>query len=342
MKKYIGILCFLLLLMGCQPKERFFPTEMQTITVCLQRFDNALLQVREDSVRKDINGLYQHFPDFMPVFMEDILGIDRQDTNYLCSVLPAFLNDTLYGFQQTNQYEHTLFQDVSDIETSLSDALSRIHYLYPTWHIPSLYLFVSGFQTSLCWVGEDLAIGADMYLGSDYPYYNRVVHHYQKQTMRKECIPADVVSAYLYRNIPYPCHQRRLLDRMLYQGRIMFLLSACFPNLPNYEVMGYTKEQWRWCEQHEQDIWNMMMDKKDLFKYDNMTLASYLNDGPFTSEISQQCPARIGVWMGWRIIDSYVQHQDTISLTTLMSQSDSQLLLEQSAYRPSTPAPTLR
>lgn len=342
MRKYIGILFVFGALLSCQPKERFFPEQIEKVDVSLQRFDNALMQVDANSVREDVRGLYQQFPAFMPIFMEDILGISRMDTDYLCTALPAFLADTLYGFAKTNEYEQTLFQEVSDIEESLSEAFSRLHYLYPEWHIPTLYLFVSGFQASLCWVGEDLAIGADMYLGGDYPYYNRVVHHYQKQTMRKECIPADVVSACLFRNIPYPCRQRRLLDQMLYQGRVIYLLSLCFPQLPEYEVMGYTKDQWQWCERHEKDIWNRIIDKKDLFKYDNLTLASYLNDGPFTAEISQQCPARVGVWVGWQIIDSYVQHQDTVSLTALMSQSDSQLLLEQSAYRASTPAPTSR
>lgn len=334
MKKYFAIFSVLLLFVGCQPKERFFPANLEPVSVSIQRFDNALMRVRTDSIREDVRALYQQFPLFMPVFMEDVLGVYRQDTDYLCAALPAFLTDTLYGFEQTNRYEQTLFQDISDLEHSISSAFSRIHYLYSDWSIPTLYFFVSGFQTSLCWVGEDMAVGCDMYLGSDYPYYNRVVHHYQKQTMRKECLPADVVSAYLFAHVPYPCRQRRLLDGMLYQGRIIYLLSLCFPNLPDYEVIGYSKEQWAWCEQHEQDIWNMLMDKKDLFKYDNLTLASYLNDGPFTAEISQQCPARIGVWLGWRIIDSYVRHHDEVSLVDLMSQADSQQILEQSAYRP--------
>lgn len=334
MNKHIGFFCTLILLVGCQPKDRFFPSDIEPVSVSIQRFDNALMQVRPDSIREDIRGLYQQFPSFMPIFMEDVLGVYRQDTDYLCDALPAFLTDTVYGFEKTNQYEQTLFQDISDIERPLSMAFSRIHYLYPEWPIPTIYLFVSGFQTSLCWAGEDIGIGCDMYLGSDYPYYNRVVHRYQQRTMRKECIPADVVSAYLFAHIPYPCRQRRLLDGMLYQGRVIYLLSLCFPDLPNYEVMGYSKEQWAWCERHEQDLWNMIMDKKDLFKYDNLTLASYLNDGPFTAEISQECPARIGVWLGWRIIDSYVRHQDDVSLTGLMSEADSQLLLEQSAYRP--------
>lgn len=334
MKKYFAIFSVLLLFVGCQPKEQFFPANLEPVSVSIQRFDNALMRVRTDSIREDVRALYQQFPLFMPVFMEDVLGVYRQDTDYLCAALPAFLTDTLYGFEQTNRYEQTLFQDISDLEHSISSAFSRIHYLYSDWSIPTLYFFVSGFQTSLCWVGEDMAVGCDMYLGSDYPYYNRVVHHYQKQTMRKECLPADVVSAYLFAHVPYPCRQRRLLDGMLYQGRIIYLLSLCFPNLPDYEIIGYSKEQWAWCEQHEQDIWNMLMDKKDLFKYDNLTLASYLNDGPFTAEISQQCPARIGVWLGWRIIDSYVRHHDEVSLVDLMSQADSQQILEQSAYRP--------
>lgn len=319
---------------SCGQRSAYFPSKLEPIPVTLERVDKALLQVSTDSPLEDIRALYDSFPDFMPVFVEDILGVPSSDTAFLCQALPQFLQDTTYGFKLTNEREQELFGSVFDIEQSLGNAFARVLYLYPDWTLPTLYLFVSGFNASLVWVGEDLGIGADMYLGSDYAYYNRVVHHYQKQTMRKECIPADVVSAYLFRHIPYTAKQARLIDQMLYRGKIMYLLSLCFPNLPGYEVMGYTPDQWIWAKEHERDIWNLLMDQRALFKYDNLTLASYLNDGPFTAEISQDCPARIGTWIGWQIAAAFMHNHSTATLQDLMAEGDSQWILENSGYRP--------
>jgi len=173
-----------------------------------------------------------------------------------------------------------------------------------------------------------------MYLGSDYEYYNRVVHDYQKQTMRKECIPVDVVSAFLFRHLPYNSTKSRLLDNMLYRGKMMFVLSQIFADLPPYEVMGYTKEQWDWCVRNERAVWNLVMDKRDLFKTESLVLTSYLNDGPFTAEISQESPGRIGTWLGWRIAESYMNRHKDATLQALIAEPDAEHILRESYYRP--------
>lgn len=336
MEKLFNILIFTLLLTGCNlgKTHHSFPGNMEPVDISLIRFDNDLLNVNEQSAAEDIRVLYDLYPEFMPVFVEHILGIPVADTAYLCEALPRFLQDTTYGFMVTNQREQLLFAKVDDIENELSKAFTRIHYLWPDWEIPGIYLFISGFNASIFFTDEDMAIGADMYLGSDYEYYNRVVHEYQKYTMRKECIAADVVSAYLFRNIAYTSRQNRLLDNMLYRGKIMYLLSVIMDWQQPCEIMGYTREKWRWCERNERAIWNAMMDRKDLFKTDNMTISSYLNDGPFTSEISQDSPARLGTWIGWQVIESYMQHNPDVTLQNLMQNGDSQEILENSYYRP--------
>ena len=322
------------LLVGCQHGRNYFPREIEEQEVEIVRFDNALLNVHAASVAQDIRVLYDEFPQFMPLWVEDILGIHAYDTAYLEQQLPLFLNDTLYGFKQTNAVEQEVFADITDLQTALSKAFARICYLYPETEIPHLYLFVSGFQTPV-YFGEDLiGIGADMYLGSDYEYYSRVVYDYQKQTMRKECIPVDVVSAYLFRTIPYSSLKSRLLDQMIYRGKVMYLVSQIFDELPAYEVMGYTKAQWEWCVKHERAIWHLIMDQRDLFKTEHMVLTGYLNEAPFTAEVSQDSPGRLGVWLGWRIAASYMAHNEQVTLQELMAEPDAQKILELSFYKP--------
>ena len=322
------------MLTACHKGRTYFPKDLEPQRIELVRFDNALLNVHEATIAQDIRVLYEEYPVFMPLWVEDILGIPSEDTLYLEQQLPAFLNDTLYGFKATNQREQELFADVQDLEKSLSLAFARIAYLYPETEIPAMYLFVSGFQTPI-YFGDDLiGVGGDMYLGSDYEYYNRVVYDYQKQTMRKECIPVDVVSAFLFRTLPYTSAKSRLLDQMLYRGKVMYLTSRIFDTLPGYEVMGWTKEQWEWCVRNEQAIWHLVMDKRDLFKTESLILTGYLNDGPFTSEVSQDAPGRLGIWLGWRIVESYMENNKDVTLQELMAEGDAQKILEESYYKP--------
>ena len=333
MKKYLFIAC-LLVLTACHKGRTYFPKDLEVQQMELVRFDNALLNVHDSTVAQDIRVLYDTYPVFMPLWVEDILGIPSLDTPYLEQQLPAFLNDTVYGFKATNEREQEVFADVQDLEKGLSKAFSRIQYLYPETEVPTMVLFVSGFQTPIYFEDELIGIGADMYLGSDYEYYNRVVYDYQKQTMRKECIPVDVVSAFLFRTLPYTSAKSRLLDQMMYRGKVMYLTAQIFDELPGYEVMGWTKEQWDWCVRNEQAIWHLVMDKRDLFKTESLVLTGYLNDGPFTSEVSQDAPGRLGIWLGWRIAESYMEHNEHVTLQELMEDGDAQKILEESNYRP--------
>lgn len=334
MKRIIYIFIACILLCGCNKGRTYFPKDLEPQQVEIVRFDNALLNVQETTVATDIRVLYETYPVFMPLWVEDILGIPSADTAYLMQQLPAFLNDTLYGFKATNAKEREVFADISDIQKAINKAFARIGYLYPETEIPTLYLFVSGFQTPIYFGDELIGIGGDMYLGSDYEYYNRVVYEYQKQTMRKECIPVDVVSAYLFRTLPYTSTKSRLLDQMLYRGKIMYLTAQIFDDLPGYEIMGWTKAQWEWCMQNERAIWHLVMDKRDLFKTESLVLTNYLNDGPFTSEISQDSPGRLGIWLGWRIAQSYMKHNENVTLQELMAEPDAQKILEDSYYKP--------
>ena len=327
-------LFILLFFCACDKGRQYFPKDLAPQEVDIVRFDRDVMNVQEATVQEDIRVLYDKYPVFMPLWVEDILGIPSADTAYLTQQLPKFLNDTVYDFKQTNEREREVFADVTDLEKGLSKAFARIQYLYPEVEFPQLYLFISGFQTPIYFADEIVGIGGDMYLGSDYEYYNRVVYDYQKTTMRKECIPVDVVSALLFRTLPYTSTKSRLLDQMLYRGKVMYLCAQIFDQLPGYEVMGWTKDQWKWCEKNERAIWHLVMDKRDLFKTENIVLSSYLNDGPFTSEISQDSPGRLGVWIGWRIVESYMEHNKNVSLQELMSEPDAQKILELSFYKP--------
>ena len=323
-----------LALNACHHSRTYFPKDLEPQQIDLVRFDNALMNAQEATIQEDVRLLYEEFPVFMPLWVEDILGIPSTDTAYLEQQLPLFLNDTLYGFKETNKREKAMFADVKDVEQSLGQAFARIRYLYPETQIPTLYLFISGFQTPVYFSEDLIGIGGDMYLGSEYEYYNRVVYDYQKQTMRKECIPVDVISAFLFRTLPYTSAKTRLLDQMMYRGKVMYLTAQIFNNLPGYEVMGWTKEQWDWCLQHERAIWHLVMDKRDLFKTESLVLTSYLNDGPFTAEVSQESPGRLGIWIGWRIAESYMEHHPEVTIQQLMTEGDAQKILEESYYKP--------
>ena len=331
-KSILSILA--VLLCACQGGREYFPKNLETIEVKVVRFDSALLNVCPDCVEVDIKQLYEEYKEFMPIYVEDVLGLDSEDTTEFSKLYANFLTDTTMGFAQTNEEVKKQFADIKNIQEELNQGFTKIHYLYPELEIPKIYLLVSGFNASIFAYDDIIAVGADMYLGADYEYYNQVVYNYQKVSMDKKFLAGDVLNYYISLKIPYTSKYNRLLEQMLFRGKQMYLLEQLLPNSPKCEVIGYTKEHWNWCVKWEKEIWNRIMDKRDLFKTESMVITSYLNDGPFTSEISQESPGRLGIWVGWRIIDSYMRHNEEVTLQELMKDGDAQKILEKSFYKP--------
>ena len=176
MKKIVYIVLCTLVLWGCKnedSKRSYWSEKMEPQQVEIVRFDKALLKAQEGHLEDNVRALYENFPEFMPFWVESMLGIPSSDTTYLLEALPKYLNDTIYGFKRTNQLEQELFADISDIQTSLNKAFTRIKYLYPQYQVPVIYLMPSIFVTNLYATPDFIAVGADMYLGSDYDVYDK-------------------------------------------------------------------------------------------------------------------------------------------------------------------------
>ena len=332
--RVLSILIFSLVLCGCGNRYQYIPKDIEPVTIDIVRFDSALLAVRADSAMQDVKRLYAEYEAFMPVYVEGVLRLPMADTAYFSQQLAHFLVDTTMGFAQTNALAKERFANIDSIQSALNTAFSRLHYLYPDWTIPTVYLFVSGFNSTVFYYDDMLGVGIDMYLGSDYPYYNNVVYDYQRPTMQKQYLVRDLMSMYLAYNIAYNSKYNRLLEQMIFRGKQLFLLSQLLPDAPTWQIIGYTPEQWAWCLHYEQAIWNRIMEKRDLFKTESSVLSSYMNEGPFTAEVTQDSPGRLGLWVGWRIVDSYMHHNQDITLHDLLNESDAQKILEQSFYRP--------
>lgn len=332
--RVLSVLIFSLVLCGCGNRYQYIPKDIEPVTVDIVRFDSALLAIRADSTMQDVRRLYAEYEAFIPLYVEGVLRLPMSDTAYFSEQLAIFLVDTTMGLAQTNALAKERFANIDSIQNALNIAFSRLHYLYPDWVIPTVYLFVSGFNSTVIYYEDMLGVGVDMYLGSDYPYYNQVVYDYQKSTMEKEYVVRDIMSMYLTYNIAYNSKYNRLLEQMIFRGKQLFLLSQLLPDAPAWQVIGYTPEQWAWCEHYEQAIWNRIMEKRDLFKTESRILNSYMNEGPFTAEVTQDSPGRLGLWVGWQIVKSYMHHNQEITIHDLINEGDAQKILEQSFYKP--------
>ncbi|HEY6915366.1 MAG TPA: hypothetical protein VI413_11870 [Paludibacter sp.] len=338
MKKTSSLIFFLggvLILLGsCTKRSRFeIDTTKNRYEVKIHRFDKDLLSLDTTNIKSGVDSLYAHYQEFLPVFTYNILDTTAKDTTAVCNLFRKFLSDKTYA-PVNKKVQQIYGGDITDIQVKISEAYTYIHHYFPEVELPEVYFFVSGFNSQVIMNDKFIGLGTDFYLGNDFPLYKDLTYKYMIYNMRRENLASDLVSATLFRMFVMNSDENRLLDNMLFRGKIMYLLSVFMPEEKPDILMGYSPDQWNWSKKYEKEIWAAIVDQKHLFSTDIQLIHKYMNDAPFTSPISQESPGRLGTFIGWQIVKSYMEKNDKSGLKDLMDEENSQKILENSGYRP--------
>ena len=330
----IAFICGLIVLASsCTKSSRFeIDTHKNRYEVKIHRFDKDLLATDVKNIKPAVKNLTDKYPEFMNSFIDNVLDTTSTDTAAICNLFHDFLTDKT--FTPVNKKAKESYVEISDIETKISNAYTYIHFYFPEVQLPEIYFFVSGFNRQIMMNDKFIGIGTDFYLGSDFPLYKNLTYQYMLNSMNRENLAPDLVSATLFRMFIMNSEQDRLLDNMLFRGKIMYLLSVFMPEEEPQTLMGYTTEQWKWSEKYEKQVWTAIIDQKHLFSTDIQIINKYMNDAPFTAPISQDSPGRMGTFIGWQIITSYMNKNNKVSLKNLMDEENYQKILEASGYKP--------
>ena len=113
----------------------------------------------------------------------------------------------------------------------------------------------------------------------------------------------------------------------------MYLIHQFIPEEELDVVFRFSKEDLMWCTVSEHNIWNEIMELELMYSEDVEKYYSFFNSAPFTRGMPKESPGRIGNWVGYQIVDSYMNNTD-VSLQSLMSNNNPQEILLKSKYRP--------
>jgi hypothetical protein len=106
------------------------------------------------------------------------------------------------------------------------------------------------------------------------------------------------------------------------------------PDSPDELIFGFTSDQMKFCRNNEAQMWQYLIENDLLFKTDQFTIRKLTGEAPFTSFFTNESPGRASVWLGFRIIESYMMKNQGVKLEELMNNTDVQGILEKAKYSP--------
>lgn len=294
----------------------------------LKRFDvdfyHYLMNASDDA-------FWDNYSDFLKVYGENVLNIGSpEDTDFPAKLKEYFSNPAIMDLYQTEQ---EMFANISALNSEFSGALNYFLEEFPEIPRPEVYMHVSGWEQKVVVTDHILSLSADFYLGSDYPYYQHFFYDYQRANMTQSRMAPDLLLGFMMANLPFEGREDVLLDRMLYEGKLIYILSCLLPEREVWDYVAYTKEEYDWCESNRTQIWKTILENQHLFTPDLRVVSQYIKEAPYTAFLPTQSPGRVGIWLGYQIISSYMKQNPEISFSGLMQKVDYQEILKDSKFR---------
>lgn len=298
--------------------------------ISINRFDKALFRLinSDDSTLRQ--QLINQYPQMTDILGKGILNMQSPDMPGFFDKLENFYSEPTLKSLYADAIKK--YDSVTDIEQSLGNAFVWMHEMFPTMQIPALYMHVSGFNQNVL-VGDSLlSLSIDKYMGEDYPLYQEFFYDYQLRKMQPSQVVPDYLAGWLMSEYPFNGKENVLLDRMIYEGKIKYLVLSALPEIAPSSLFGYTDEAWEWCKNNEANIWKAIIERKHLYTPDQMTTMKYFEDVP-AQFLASDAPGYIGSWIGLQIVMQYIKETNATP-EALMQNENAQEILTVSKYKP--------
>lgn len=295
-----------------------------------------LFSIDTNNIENGLDALGAKYPEFTSIFFDRLTGygaIGNKDT-FLKSIR-HFLTYKDYR----NLYDTVLlkFPNTKKLDKELESLFKHIKYYYPEEKWGTVYYFISGLNKwSAVTVDTALAIGLDMHLGRDYPYYPSVgLALYETENCEPKYIPVNASKTIFRNKFDFNPEDKSLLEMMIYNGIEMTFAEYTLPGTTDELLMGYTPEQLQWCKDNERMIWSYFKKQNLLFSTQMQQVMRYTLEGPTSTGMPPESPGNIGTWIGWQIVRKYLNENPEIKWNELSKQKiNAQAFLTASKYKP--------
>ena len=276
---------------------------------------------------EDVTVYLKKYPELATYFWH---GYDYPSDSVLASrIFPQIQHpsvDTVY------KESVKAFEKMNKVEKDLSEAFGRLKLFYPHAKTPKIYSAVSVFYNDLFISDSLIVLGLDHFIGDDATYEPQDIPDYILARYDKEHLPS-IVMQFVAGHYVRAGKNQSLLSDMIDFGKTYYLNSQLMPCTPDSILMGYTSRQMKDIKANREVIWANFVENELLYDTDHFIKKKFLSERPNVYEIGEDCPGRIGIWIGWEIVKSYMANND-IDIVELMDDTDHHKIFELSGYKP--------
>ena len=315
--KFFIILTVVFFIIQCKKNNVEDEINSIPISINFDRFDKKFYNI--DSFK--LNDLKKEYSYLFPEKFDDIVWVNRRKDS-LQLILKNAIEKKIENFDF--------------VEDEINYLFKHVKYYLPKTNIPKIVTLINNvdYQSKIIYLDSLVLISLDTYLGKNHEIYNGIPN-YIKYDMDIPFLSSHIADKFLDRKINYP-NERTFLSQMLYYGKKLYLKEKLLPLKNDTILIGYSKKDFTWAKENEIYIWKYFIEKELLYNTDSKLIRRFLDPSPFSKfylEIDNQSPGKIGRWIGWQIVRSFMKKNPEVKIEDLIFKSSQELFIK-SGYKP--------
>ncbi|TMM29634.1 gliding motility lipoprotein GldB [Polaribacter aestuariivivens] len=318
MRFYQFVLLVFLGIMSCK-KDGLQNVDVSNVDVqfSVERFDVDFYT----SNKENLLEIKQKYPYFFPQQITDSISLAKINSK-----------DEQELFAETQK----IYKNITPLKEQLTSLFKHVKYHNPKFNSPKVITMLTNidYDSRVLYADSLLIVSLDVYLGKNHKFYADYPK-YIKENNTKNHIVVDAANAIIAKQI-IPSNNRSFISKMIEEGKKMYLLDMYLPSISDKEKIGFEANKYDWVLNNEEQIWAYFIEKELLFSTDTNLNQRFLDVAPFSKfymEHDNLSPGRVGVYIGWQIVRSYMNYNNDVSLQELLNKNATDLFKE-SKYKP--------
>jgi hypothetical protein len=331
MKKHLLLLVSALIIFSCSDKgdECVFAPDVSPESVNL-KIENLEDSIANIGTKTQLVGLLTRQPLLRDYFFKRTSY--PSDSVFINTIFKRVTNphfdSLLYETKKKFGNEHFL-------QDQFQQAFANLKYYYPYARIPKVQTVISGLDNDLFVSDSLIIVSLDFYLGKGAKYRPTMYEYLLRQYEPSNIVPSvmliyGISPRYNATNL----NDRTILADMVAYGKSYYFAKHMLPCVPDSVLTWYTREEIEGSKKNQDLIWKRFVEDRVLYSTSHTIKQKFLGERPKTTEVGEKCPGRIGQWMGWQIVNAYMDSHESTTLPQLMKISNAEKLFKESRFKP--------
>lgn len=331
MKNFALPFCVLLILWSCGKNEEeqcaFIPdVDKEKIELDYLSLEDSLVNINSKGELVALLSRYPQVRDLMlnrNQFPNDSVFINELFRRYSNPAMDTLLMET-----------RRVFGNHEAVKSSFREAFANLYYYYPDFKVPKVKTVVTGLMGSDLYVSDSLImVSLDFFLGPSGKYRPRTYDYLLRQYEPANIVPSTMMIYGISDRLnKTDLDDKTVLADMIAYGKAYYFAKQMLPCTPDSVFIWYTAKETRDSKKNQDLIWARLIQDQVLYATNHMVKQKFLGERPKTLEVGPECPGRIGQFVGWQIVNAFMEENKNVTLPALMELSNARGILERSNY----------